>query len=564
MTAEPVAAEAGRDFIRDIVQADLDSKKHTQIVTRFPPGAKGYLHIGHAKSIALNFGIAQEFAGRCHLRFDDTNPTKEEQEYIDSIQADVHWLGYDWGDDLYHASDYFERLYNWAEDLIRAVKAYVDDQSQEEIRANRGTLPEPGRNSPFRDRSVDENLDLLRRMRAGEFPNGARVLRAKIDMASGNINLRDPVLYRILHAEHPRTGTKWSIYPSYDYAHGQSDAIEGITHSICTLEFEDHRPLYEWLLDKLPVPSKPRQYEFARLNLTYTVLSKRVLTELVRGGHVAGWDDPRMPTIAGLKRRGVPPAAIREFVRRIGVAKANSVVDVGMLEFCIREILNKTAQRRMAVLRPLKIVTENDPAGQREEIKAVNHPDDPLAGTRRIAFGRELYIERDDFMENPPKKFFRLSPGTEVRLRYAYFVTCREVIKNAAGEVVELRCTYDPATKGGNAPDGRKVKATMHWLSAAHSIPAEIRIYNQLFSKPMPDAANFAADLNPQSLEVLSDARIEPAITEGNSNEVMQFERQGYFVRDKDSTPDHPVFNRTIGLRDTFSEGVGGGGGRAR
>src|SRR4030088_1401739 len=564
MTAEPVAAEAGRDFIRDIVQADLDSKKHTQIVTRFPPEPNGYLHIGHAKSIALNFGIAQEFSGRCHLRFDDTNPTKEEQEYIDSIQADVRWLGYDWGTDLYHASDYFERLYNWAEDLIRAVKAYVDDQSQEEIRANRGTLPEPGRNSPFRDRSVDENLDLFRRMRAGEFPNGARVLRAKIDMTSGNINLRDPVLYRILHAEHPRTGTKWSIYPSYDYAHGQSDAIEGITHSICTLEFEDHRPLYEWLLDKLPVPSKPRQYEFARLNLTYTVLSKRVLTELVRGGHVAGWDDPRMPTIAGLKRRGVPPAAIREFVKRIGVAKANSVVDVGMLEFCIRELLNKSALRRMAVLRPLKVVIENYPEGQTEELEAVNHPDDRDAAPRRIGFGRELYIERDDFMENPPKKFFRLSPGNEVRLRYAYFVTCREVIKNAAGEVIELRCTYDPATRGGNAAHGRKVKATMHWLSAAHSIPAEIRIYNQLFSKPMPDAANFAADLNPQSLEVLSDARIEPAITEGNSNEVMQFERQGYFVRDKDSTPDHPVFNRTIGLRDTFSEGVGGGGGRAR
>jgi glutaminyl-tRNA synthetase len=560
MTAEPVAAEVGRDFIRDIVQADLDAKKYSQVVTRFPPEPNGYLHIGHAKSIALNFGIAQEFSGRCHLRFDDTNPTKEEQEYIDSIQADVHWLGYDWGTNLFYASDYFDRLYEWAEGLIQGGHAYVDDQSQEEIRETRGTLTEPGKNSPFRERPVAENLDLFRRMKAGEFPNGARVLRAKIDMSSGNINLRDPVLYRILHATHPRTGEKWSIYPSYDYAHGQSDAIEGITHSICTLEFEDHRPLYEWLLDKLPVPSKPRQYEFARLNLTYTVLSKRVLTELVRGGHVAGWDDPRMPTIAGMKRRGVPPAAVREFVKRIGVAKANSVVDVNMLEFSIRECLNRTALRRMAVLRPLKIVIENYPEGQSEEIEAVNHPDDPTAGTRRIAFGRELYIERDDFMENPPKKFFRLSPGTEVRLRYAYFVTCREVIKNAAGEVVELRCTYDPATKGGNAPDGRKVKATMHWLSAAQSIPAEIRIYNQLFSKPMPDAANFAADLNPQSLEVLSDARIEPAIAEGNSNEVMQFERQGYFVRDKDSTPDHPVFNRTIGLRDTFAKEVGGKG----
>jgi len=558
MTAEAVVAEGGRDFIRDIVQADLDAKKHKQIVTRFPPEPNGYLHIGHAKSIALNFGIAQEFAGRCHLRFDDTNPTKEEQEYIDSIQADVHWLGYDWGTDLYYASDYFERLYEWAELLIRAGHAYVDDQSQEQIRLTRGTLTEPGKNSPFRDRSVAENLDLFRRMRAGEFPNGARVLRAKIDMSSGNINLRDPVLYRILHATHPRTGDKWSIYPSYDYAHGQSDAIEGITHSICTLEFEDHRPLYDWLLDKLPVPSKPHQYEFARLNLTYTLLSKRVLTELVRGGHVAGWDDPRMPTIAGLKRRGVPPAAIREFVKRIGVAKANSVVDVGMLEFSIRECLNKTALRRMAVLRPLKVVIENYPEGESEELEAQNHPDDPAAGTRGIAFGRELFIERDDFMENPPKKFFRLSPGNEVRLRYAYFVTCREVVKNAAGEVVELRCTYDPATKGGNAPDGRKVKATMHWVPAAQSIPAEIRIYNQLFSKPVPDAANFAADLNPQSLEILRDARIEPAIAESNSPEPVQFERQGYFVRDPDSTPDRPVFNRTIGLRDTFAKEVGG------
>ena len=556
MTAEPVAAEVGRDFIRDIVQADLDARKYSRIVTRFPPEPNGYLHIGHAKSIALNFGIAQEFSGRCHLRFDDTNPTKEEQEYIDSIQADVRWLGYDWGTDLFYASDYFERLYEWAEVLIRAGHAYVDDQSQEEIRLTRGTLTEPGRNSPFRDRPVEENLDLFRRMKAGEFQNGARVLRAKIDMSSGNINLRDPVLYRILHATHPRTGDKWSIYPSYDYAHGQSDAIEGITHSICTLEFEDHRPLYDWLLDKLPVPSKPHQYEFARLNLSYTLLSKRVLTELVRGGHVSGWDDPRMPTIAGLKRRGVPPAAIRDFVRRIGVAKANSVVDVNMLEFSIRESLNKTALRRMAVLRPLKIVIENYPEGESEEIEAVNHPDDPAAGTRRIAFGRELYIERDDFIENPPKKFFRLSPGNEVRLRYAYFIKCREAVKNAAGEVVELRCTYDPATRGGNAPDGRKVKATMHWLPAAQSIPAEIRIYNQLFSKPVPDAANFAADLNPQSLEVLTDARVEPAIAESNSPDVMQFERQGYFVRDPDSTPDHPVFNRTIGLRDTFAKEV--------
>src|SRR5436190_706094 len=492
MTATGTAvAEVGRDFIRDIIEADLAAKRHASVVTRFPPEPNGYLHIGHAKAICLNFGVAQEFGGHCHLRFDDTNPTKEEQEFIDAIERDVRWLGFDWGTHLYHASDYFEQLYAWAEHLIRAGKAYVDDQSQEEMRAKRGTLTEPGRNSPYRERSVDENLDLFRRMRTGEFPNGARVLRAKIDMASGNINLRDPVLYRILHAEHPRTGTKWSIYPSYDYAHGQSDAIEGITHSICTLEFEDHRPLYEWLLDKLPVPSKPRQYEMARLNLTYTLLSKRVLTQLVRDGHVSGWDDPRMPTIAGLKRRGVPPAAVREFVKRIGVAKANSVVDVGMLEFCIRELLNKSALRRMAVLRPLKVVIENYPEGQIEQLEAVNHPD-------------------------------------------------------------------DSATKGGNAPDGRKVKATMHWLSAAQSRPAEIRIYNPLFAKPNPDAANFAADLNPQSLEVLKDARIEPAIAEANSSDVMQFERQGYFVRDPDSTPGHPVFSRTIGLRDTFAKEVGG------
>jgi glutaminyl-tRNA synthetase len=559
MTNEVVAAEAGRDFIRDIVQADLDAKRYKLIVTRFPPEPNGYLHIGHAKSIGLNFGIAQEFSGRCHLRFDDTNPTKEEQEYIDSIQADVKWLGYDWGKNLFFASDYFQQLYDWAEGLILAGLAYVDDQSQEEIRATRGTLTEPGKNSPYRDRSVEENLDLFRRMKAGEFPNGARVLRARIDMASGNINLRDPVLYRILHATHPRTGDTWSIYPSYDYAHGQSDAIEGITHSICTLEFEDHRPLYDWLLDKLPVPSRPHQYEFARLNLTYTLLSKRVLTELVRGACVAGWDDPRMPTLAGLKRRGVPPAAIREFVKRIGVAKANSVVDVGMLEFCIREVLNKTAQRRMAVLRPLKVVIENYPEGRIEEIEAVNHPDDAAAGTRRIAFGRELYIERDDFMENPPKKFFRLSPGSEVRLRYAYFLTCREAVKNAAGEITELRCSYDPATRGGNAPDGRKVKATLHWLSAAQTRPAEIRLYHPLFAKPNPDAADFAADLNPQSLEILSDARVEPDVADAASSEVVQFERQGYFVRDADSTPTLPVFNRTIGLRDTFAKEVGKG-----
>src|SRR6201989_2356722 len=557
---DTVALEAGRDFIRDIIQADLDTGKHKAIVTRFPPEPNGYLHIGHAKSIALNFGIAQEFAGHCNLRFDDTNPTREEQEYIDSIQADVHWLGFDWGKNLFYASDYFDRLYDWAEGLINQGLAYVDDQTQDEIRLSRGTLTEPGKNSPFRGRPVEENLDLFRRMKAGEFPNGTRVLRAKIDMAAGNINLRDPVLYRILHAHHPRTGNKWSIYPSYDYAHGQSDAIEGITHSICTLEFEDHRPLYDWFIEKLPVPSKPHQYEMARLNLTYTLLSKRVLTQLVRDGHVSGWDDPRMPTIAGLKRRGVPPAAVREFIKRIGVAKANSVVDVGMLEFCIREELNRTSLRRMAVLRPLKVVIENYPEGQVEELDAINHPDDPAKGTRKIAFSRELYIEQDDFMENPQKKFFRLSPGNEVRLRNAYIIKCVGVVKNASGEVVELRCTYDPATKGGNAPDGRKVKATMHWLSAAQSKPAEIRVYNQLVRTPSPDAGNFAGDLNPQSLEVLTDARVEPAIAESNSPDAMQFERQGYFVRDPDSTPEKLVFNRTIGLRDTFAKEVGGKG----
>jgi glutaminyl-tRNA synthetase len=552
--------EVGRDFIRDIIQADLSAKRHGTVVTRFPPEPNGYLHIGHAKSICLNFGVAQEFGGRCHLRFDDTNPTKEEQEYIDAIERDVRWLGFDWGADLYYASDYFERLYEWAEHLIRSGKAYIDDQSQDEMRARRGTLTEPGQNSPWRDRAVEENLDLFRRMRAGEFPNGARVLRAKIDMASGNINLRDPVLYRILHAHHPRTGTAWSIYPSYDFAHGQSDAIERITHSLCTLEFEDHRPLYDWFLENLPVPSRPRQYEFARLNLTYTVLSKRVLTELVRGGHVKGWDDPRMPTLAGLRRRGVPPEAVRDFVRRIGVAKANSLVDVAMFDFSVREVLNKSAWRRMAVLRPLKIVIENYPEGQTEELEAVNHPDDPSAGTRPIRFGRELYVEREDFMENPPKKFYRLSPGREVRLRYAYFVTCREVVKNDAGEVVELRCSYDPATRGGNAPDGRKVQATLHWVSA-DAVPAEVRLYNQLFTTPEPNAADFVADLNPGSLEVLTDCRLEPALAGANAEGAVQFERQGYFFRDPDSAPGRLVYNRTVGLRDTWAKMQTGTGG---
>jgi glutaminyl-tRNA synthetase len=558
--SDTLVAEAGRDFIRDIIVADLESERHAGVVTRFPPEPNGYLHIGHAKSICLNFGIAEEFGGRCHLRFDDTNPTKEEQEYIDAIKEDVRWLGFDWGEHLYHASDYFEQLYAWAQDLIRAGLAYVDDQSQHDIRERRGSLTEPGQDSPYRNRPVAENLDLFARMRVGEFPNGARVLRAKIDMSAGNINLRDPVLYRILHASHPRTGTSWCIYPSYDFAHGQSDAIEHITHSLCTLEFEDHRPLYDWFLDHLPVPSRPRQYEFARLNLAYTLLSKRVLTELVRGGHVGGWDDPRMPTLAGLRRRGVPPAAIRDFVKRIGVAKANSVVELSLFDYSVREILNKTAERRMAVLRPLRVVIENYPEGPGEELEAVNHPDDPTAGNRRIRFGRELYVERDDFMEVPPKKFYRLSPGREVRLRYAYFITCREVVKDAKGEVVELRCTYDPATRGGNAPDGRKVQATLHWVAAAAAVPAEVRLYNQLFTRPDPSGSDFAADLNADSLEVLKGCKLEPALAATNSYETVQFERQGYFCRDKDSTAAQLVFNRTVGLRDTWAKVSGGAG----
>ena len=551
---EAEAREAGRDFIRDIVQADIDSGKVVWPVTRFPPEPNGYLHIGHAKSICLNFGIAEEFGGRCHLRFDDTNPTKEEQEYIDAIEADLKWLGFDWGMHLYHASDYFEQLYAWAEHLIQHGLAYVDDQSPEEMRATRGTLTEPGRNSPYRDRSVEENLDLFHRMRAGEFPNGARVLRAKIDMASPNMNLRDPALYRILHATHPRTGDNWSIYPTYDYAHGQSDAIEGVTHSICTLEFEDHRPLYDWLIEHLPVPSLPRQYEFARLNLTYTVMSKRFLKGLVDDGRVSGWDDPRMPTLAGLRRRGIPPAAIRNFVKAVGVARANSTVDVGMFEHAVRDELNRTAARRMAVLRPLKLVIENYPEGQSEELDAANHPDNPDAGSRKLPFGRELYIERDDFMEDPPKNFFRLAPGREVRLRYAYFVTCREAVKNAAGEVTELRCTYDPATKGGDAPDGRKVRGTIHWVSAAHAAPAEVRLYNPLFNRPDPGAdGDLLADLNSGSIEVLAGCMLEPALSADNDATAVQFERLGYFCRDPDGAPGSLVFNRTIGLRDSYA-----------
>ncbi len=553
---ETPIVEAPRDFIRDIVDADLKSGKHKSVVTRFPPEPNGYLHIGHAKSICLNFGLAEEFGGHCNLRFDDTNPAKEAQEYIDSIKADVRWLGFDWGKNLFHASDYFEQLYIWAEDLIRAGKAYVDDSTPDEVHAMRGTLTEPGKESAYRNRSVEQNLDLFRRMRAGEFPNGKCTLRAKIDMGSGNINLRDPILYRILHDEHPRTGKTWCIYPNYDFAHGQSDSIEGVTHSICTLEFEDHKPLYEWFLDNLPVPSRPRQYEFARLNIGYTVLSKRFLNQLVTEKRVSGWDDPRMPTLAALRRRGVPPEALKDFVRRVGVARANSVVDMQLFDFTVREFLNKHAQRRMGVLRPLKVVIENYPEGQVEELEAVNHPDDAALGTRKIPFAREIYVEQEDFMENPPKKFFRLSPGTEVRLRYAYFIKCREAVKNAAGEVIELRCTYDPATRGGNAPDGRKVKATLHWVPAAQSLPAEVRIYNPLFSRPDPGAggSDLLADMNPNSLELLKDARLEPALADAKPGEVIQFERQGYFCTDPDSKPGALVFNRTVGLRDSYAK----------
>jgi len=547
--------ELGRDFIRDVIRKDLAEGRTQALVTRFPPEPNGYLHVGHAKSICLNFGVAQEFGGRCHLRFDDTNPVKEELAFIEAIEKDVSWLGFDWGAHRYFASDYFEQLYEWAEHLIHEGKAYVDDLSAEEIREHRGTLTEPGRDSPYRGRSVDENLGLFREMRAGAFEDGARVLRAKIDMASGNINLRDPVLYRILRAHHPRTGDAWCIYPTYDFAHGQSDAIEHITHSLCTLEFEDHRPLYDWLVENLPVPSRPRQYEFARLNLTHTVLSKRRLIELVRDEHVTGWDDPRMPTLSGMRRRGLPPAAIRDFVKRIGVTKSDSVVEIGLLDHCVRELLNETAERRLAVLRPLKVVIENYPEDQVETLDAVNNPKNEAAGHRSVPFSREIFIERDDFLEQPPNKFFRLAPGREVRLRFAYFITCREVIKDAAGEIVELRCTYDPATRGGNAPDGRKVKGTIHWVSAAQAIPAEIRLYDHLFARPDPGAeGDYLADLNPQSMEVLTGCMVEPSLAELPVGQAVQFERQGYFCLDTDSGPGLPVFNRTVPLRDSWAK----------
>ncbi|SLN45707.1 glutamine--tRNA ligase/YqeY domain fusion protein [Oceanibacterium hippocampi] len=544
------------DFIREIVRGDLEAGRVGQVVTRFPPEPNGYLHLGHAKSICLNFGIAESFGGRCHLRFDDTNPTKEEARYIEAIKADVAWLGFDWGEHLYFASDNFEQLYAWAEHLISAGKAYVDDLDAEQIREYRGTLTEPGRESPYRDRGVAENLDLFRRMRAGEFPNGARVLRARIDMTSGNINLRDPVLYRILNAPHPRTGTAWHIYPTYDFAHGQSDAIEGITHSVCTLEFEDHRPLYDWLIENLPTPSRPRQYEFARLKLTHTVLSKRRLIQLVEEGHVSGWDDPRMPTLSAMRRRGVPPEALRDLAHKVGVTKSDSTVEMSFVDYCIRETLNNSAERRMAVLNPLKVVIENYPEGETETLTAINNPNDPEAGSREVPFSRELYIERDDFMEDPPRKFFRLAPGREVRLRYAYFLTCTRVVKDAAGEIVELRCTYDPATKGGDAPDGRKVKGTLHWVSASHAVRADVRLYDHLFNRPDPGAeGDYLADLNPDSLVVLNDCRLEPSLAESTVGKAVQFERLGYFCRDPETTADgRPVFNRTVGLRDSWAK----------
>ena len=542
------------DFIREIVAADLAAGRHVTIVTRFPPEPNGYLHIGHAKSICLNFGVAQEFGGRTHLRFDDTNPVKEEQEYIDAIEADVRWLGFDWGQHLYHASDYFEQLYDWAVDLIEAGKAFVDDSSADQIREDRGTLTEPGRHSPWRDRAIEDNLDLFSRMRAGEFANGARVLRARIDMSAPNINLRDPVLYRIVHASHPRTGDAWNIYPTYDFAHGQSDAIEGITHSLCTLEFEIHRPLYDWLIDNLPVPSKPRQIEFARLNLTYTVLSKRFLLRLVTEGHVKGWDDPRMPTISGLRRRGFPAAGIRDFAESIGVSKADSVVEIGQLEHAVRDVLNRTAPRRFAVLDPIKIVIDNYADGQVEEFEVPNNPEDPSSGNRRVPFSRELWIERDDFMEEPPPKFYRLSPGNEVRLRGAYFITCQSVVKDALGNVVELHCSYDPATRGGDSRDGRRPKATLHWLSIAHALPAEVRVYDHLFSRPDPGAdGDLMADLNPNSETVLKGAFVEAGLADVAPGTTYQFERLGYFAPDPDSAPGLPVFNRTLVLRDTWA-----------
>lgn len=547
------------DFIRAIIEEDLRTGRYGgRVHTRFPPEPNGYLHIGHAKSICLNFGIAEEYGGLCNLRFDDTNPTKESQEYIDAIKEDVRWLGFDWGDREYYASDYFEQLYQWAIELIKKGLAYVCDLTPEQLREYRGTLTEPGRESPYRNRSVEENLDLFQRMRNGEFPEGSRTLRAKIDMAHPNLNMRDPVMYRIIYAPHPRTGTKWCIYPTYDWAHGQSDSIEGITHSICTLEFENHRPLYDWFLAALGV-HHPRQIEFARLNLTYTVLSKRRLLQLVQQGHVRGWDDPRMPTLRGLRRRGYTPEAIRQFCEIIGVSKVNSTVDINLLEHCLREDLNKRAQRRMAVLRPIRLIITNYPEDKEELLEAINNPEDPSAGTRQVPFCRELYIEADDFRIDPPKKYYRLAPGREVRLRYAYFVRCTDyTVDPATGQVTEVYCTYDPATYGGDAPDGRKVKATLHWVSARHAVPAEVRLYDHLFVKEDPEAVpegqDFTVNLNPNSLEVLYPCYLEPALRRAQVGEKFQFERLGYFCVDPDSTPERLVFNRTVTLKDTWAK----------
>jgi len=548
------------NFIRNIVEDDMKTNKYGgRLLTRFPPEPNGYLHIGHAKSICLNFGLALDYKGLCNLRFDDTNPTKEEVEYVDSIKEDVKWLGFDWDDREYYASDYFEQLYQYALQLIRAGKAYVCDLSPEEMRQYRGTLTEPGKDSPYRNRPVQENVELFERMRAGEFPDGSRVLRAKIDMASPNLNMRDPVMYRILHAEHHRTGKKWCIYPIYDFAHGQSDSIEGITHSICTLEFEDHRPLYDWFLDALGV-HHPQQIEFARLNLSHTVMSKRRLLQLVEEGHVSAWDDPRMPTISGLRRRGYTPESIRNFCERIGVAKRESMVDTALLEHCVREDLNKGAPRVMAVLRPLRVVIDNYPEGRMEELEALNNPEDPSMGTRKVPFSQVLYIEEEDFLENPPKKFYRLAPGREVRLRYAYFIKCVKVVKDEkTGQVTELRCTYDPETRGGDAPDGRKVKATLHWVSAEHAIPAEVRLYDHLFTKADPSdeegGLDFKAHLNPNSLEILRSSHIEPSLAGAPPGSRYQFERLGYFCVDSvDSTDQRLVFNRTVTLRDEWAK----------
>ncbi len=543
------------DFIREIINKDLEENRYGKKVhTRFPPEPNGYLHIGHAKSICLNFGIARDFHGLCNLRFDDTNPLKEEVEYVEAIKRDVRWLGFDWDNREYYASDYFEKMYEYAVELIKKGKAYVCDLSPDEIREYRGTLTEPGKESPYRNRSVEENLRLFEEMRAGKYPEGSRTLRAKIDMSSGNINMRDPVMYRIIHSEHHRTGKKWCIYPTYDYAHPISDSIEGITHSICTLEFEDHRPLYDWFLEQLGI-HHPRQIEFARLNMSHTVLSKRKLLKLVEEGYVNGWDDPRMPTIAGLRRRGYTPEAIRNFCERIGVAKRDSLVDIALLEHCLREDLNKRAKRVMAVLRPLRVVIENYPDGLTEELEAINNPEDPSMGTRKVPFSKVIYIEKDDFREDPPKDFYRLAPDREVRLRYAYFIRCRDVIKDKDGNIVELRCTYDPATKGGDAPDGRKVKATLHWVSESHAIKAEVRLYDHLFKVPDTDEMeDFWAGINPNSLIVLNDCLFEPSLSSARPGEIYQFERLGYFCVDPDSEKGGPVFNRTVTLKDTWAK----------